>query len=294
MISLKRIGKTLLILTGLFAVLIVGLFVFGRSRLNAAPEIATKPITVSTDSDSIERGRYLASVSACSGCHGGNLSGKVFTDEAPIGYVPAPNLTSGAGGIGSDYADADWERAIRHGVTADGRTMVIMPSDHYASYSDDDVANLIAFLKSLPPVDNDLGDRKLQFGGNIIFGVMAYSSWSVSTIDHAAVGSHTPQPQPSAEYGAYLKDIASCASCHAENMAGNYGQLDTPQGPNLTILQNNWTLEEFKTTLRSGSTPDGRQLIVEMPWPQYSAMSDGDIEALWEYLNSLKALPNNS
>lgn len=294
MTILKRVGAVLLGLLALLLVIVLGLFMFGRNRLNNAPTVAASPVTVSEDAESIARGEYLTNVSACGACHGGpDLSGMVFVDEAPIGYVPANNLTSGAGGIGADYTDADWELAIRHGVAADGRTIVVMPSYHYDSYSDDDLADMIAYLKNVPPVDNDLGPRQIMPPGNIIFGVMAYSGWSVNNIEHEAVGSYTPPGDDSAEQGQYLVEIGSCGSCHAENLAGNYGQIEGPLGPNLSTLQETWTRDDFATSLRAGVDPDGNPIDTEMPWQYYGVMSDTDIDALWNYLTSLDVLPNN-
>jgi cytochrome c553 len=280
-------------LIGLVLILAVVLFLMGRNRLNNAPEVATAPVTVSDDAKSVENGRYLAAISSCTGCHGQQLEGTVFVDEAPIGYIPAPNLTGGTGGVGGRYTDADWERAIRHGINADGEVMVIMSTNHYASYGDEDLADLIAHLKSLPPVDNELGERALQFPGNIIFGVFAYDGWGVNLIDHTAVGGQAPEFGETAEYGKYLIDIASCASCHAENLAGNYGQMDSPRGPNLTNWPAEYSEEEFATALQTGVLPDGRQLSTAMPWPAYAQMSATEVGAIWAYLNTLEPLPHN-
>lgn len=292
--TLKWLGIVVGGLIALVLVLAVVLFLVGRSRLNNAPEVAAAPVTVVDDAEAVENGRYFATISSCTGCHGPQLEGTVFVDEAPIGYVPAPNLTSGAGGVGSTYTDADWERAIRHGVNADGEVMVIMSANHYAAYGDEDLGDLIAYLKSAPPVDNELGERQLQFPGNIIFGVLAYDSWAVNRTDHTAVGGPAPTFGETAEYGAYLTNIASCASCHAENLAGNYGQLDSPAGPNLTTWSAEHSREEFATALQTGVLPDGRQLSLEMPWMAYAQMSDTEVGAIWAYLNTLEPLPNNS
>ncbi|MEZ4658159.1 MAG: hypothetical protein R2911_11345 [Caldilineaceae bacterium] len=78
--------------------------------------MVVKAVEVPTDAAAIVTGQRLAAISSCIECHGADLSGTVFVDEAPIGYIPAPNLTSGQGGIGGIYTDADWEGAIRHGV----------------------------------------------------------------------------------------------------------------------------------------------------------------------------------
>ncbi|MCB0174393.1 MAG: c-type cytochrome [Anaerolineae bacterium] len=298
--TLKWVAIILVIMIVPLVIAIAGLHFAGQQRLNKAPEVTLATVSPATDEAGLERGQYLASISGCTSCHGEDLRGEVFIDEAPIGYVPAPNLTSGAGGIGATYTDADWESAIRHGVAADGRMMVTMPADHYAHYGDDDLAALIGYLKSVPPVDNDLGPRQIQFPGTVIFGVLAYTNWPVNVIDHASVGGNAPEAAPSAEYGAYMVSIMSCQSCHAENLAGNYGQLDTPQGPNITLGGEvaDWSEEDFARTLRTGTTPDGELLKTTaeggMPWPQYAGLSDTEVQALWAYINSLEPLPNNT
>lgn len=291
---MKRILKwTGIILGSVIVLLVIAAVVLnqvGNARLASAPAIAVKAVQVPTDDAAIADGQRLAAISSCIECHGADLRGTVFVDEAPIGYIPAPNLTSGQGGIGTLYSDADWAGAIRHGVGADGRTLVIMPSYHYAAYSDSDLGALIAYLKSAPPVDNDLGLRKLSFPGTIIFGMLAYSDWSVNKIDHANVGGDSPAAEPSAAYGEYLAATASCGSCHGEELTGNPG-ADSPPGPNLTPggALATWTEADFITALRTGQTPDGRELSAEMPWRGYAQMTETELRALWAYLQTLEA-----
>ncbi|KAA3660146.1 MAG: cytochrome C [Chloroflexi bacterium] len=293
--ALKWIGIIVGGMVGLLVIVVVVLGIVGGNRLDNAPDVPVAVVAAATDEAAVERGNYLARVSSCTECHGEDLSGEVFIDEAPIGYVPAPNLTAGAGGIGANYTDADWAQAIRHGVGGNGRSLVTMPSNHYAHYGDDDFAALIAYLKTVPPVDNDLGERNIQFPGTIIFGVLAYNGVAaVANTDHAAVGGNAPAVSASAEYGEYLVNIASCNSCHGENLAGATDP-DGPQGSNLTMggdLQN-WSEDNFFTALRTGVTPDGNQLDSEMPWQNYAGMSDTELEALWAQLNSVDALPTN-
>lgn len=291
---LKRVGIVLGVLIVLLIVIVGGLHFMGQSRLNNAPEVTVTAVSASTNEAAIERGEHLATISGCRECHTRNLAGQAFVNEAPIGYIPAPNLTPG--GVGANYTDEDWDRAIRHGVAKDGRVMTIMASNHYAEYGDDDFANLIAYLKSVPPVENTLGPRQIQFPGTIIFGMLAYDSWAVNQIDHAAVGGRNAPPmEATAEYGEYLVSIASCGSCHAENLAGNTPDSDSPQGPNITPggKVKGWTAEEFALAVRTGQTPEVHRLSNEMPWAQYAVMSDTEVQALWQYIQSLDPLPDN-
>lgn len=101
--------------------------------------------------------------------------------------------------------------------------------------------------------------------------------------------------EATAEYGKYLVSIASCSSCHGENLTGNTPDSDSPQGPNITPggKPGNWTLEEFRLAIQAGQTPDSRQLSTEMPWARYATMSDTEVEVLYEYIQSLEPLPDN-
>lgn len=291
---MKRILKWLGIgLAGLVAVVVLAgavLHVVGNGRLQNAPDITVQSVAVTHNDDMLAHGERLATISSCNGCHGSDFGGEVFIDGAPIGYLPAPNLTSGAGGIGATYTADDWARAIRHGVGADGRSLLIMASDHYSAYGDDDLAALIAYLQTLPPVDNELGQRQIAFPGTIIFGVLGYAdAASVVAIDHEAVGGADPVAADTAEYGQYLVNIASCGSCHGEDLGGNTDPNAGPLGPNITLggdLQS-WSQSDFVTAMRTGMTPGGNRLSPEMPWRAYAAMTDTELAALWTYINSL-------
>lgn len=291
---LKWVGLVLGILIVLLVVIVGALHFVGQSRLNTAPNVTVAAVPASTDEVALEQGEHLATISGCRECHAANLAGQEFVNEAPIGYIPAPNLTPG--GVGATYSDEDWARAIRYGVARDGRVITIMASNHYAEYGDDDLADLIAYLKSVPTVENTLEARQIQFPGTIIFGILAYDAWAVNQINHSAVGGRNAPPlEATAEYGEYLVSITSCGSCHGENLAGNTPDSDSPQGPNITPggRVNGWTAEDFARAVRAGQTPDGRQLSIEMPWTQYSVMSDTEVQALWVYLQTLEPLPDN-
>ncbi len=278
---LKWIGIVLGGLIGLLLVVGIGLFVIGRNRLNNAPEVAVKAVS-SAAGDPVHGERIARGKAACISCHGANFEGEPFIDEPPIGYVPAPNLT--AGGVGADFSDEDWERAIRHGVGGDGRTLVTMPSAQYAHMTDDDLADLIAYLKTLPTVASAVTERNLMVGGNIIFGNLAWSSWAVNTIDHANVGDDVTVGV-SAEYGEYLSYIGACRECHGADLLGA-DDPDAPQGPTLAAAAN-WSEADFITALRTGVTPTGTQLSDEMPWIEYKEATDDELSALWMYVATL-------
>ncbi|MCB8985932.1 MAG: c-type cytochrome [Ardenticatenaceae bacterium] len=299
---MKRVLKWLGIVVGTLLIGVVVLNFVGKSRLNNAPEVATKPVTAAAGETAVTRGEHLVNVvSECRECHGEQLEGGSFFDGEMGIYLAAPNLTAGKGGIGATYTDADWERAIRHGIGSDNRVLVIMPSNYFSHYSDTDLADLIAYLKTVPPVDSDFGPRRIGFPGSIIGGVIAFDDFThINGIDHAHVGANAPVEGVTPEYGAYMVNIAACRDCHAANLAGISPAAGTdgpPPGPNLTPggEPGGWTEADFINTIHTGQTPSGRQLDGEqMPWPIFSRMTDTELQAIWAYLHSLPALPDNS
>lgn len=286
---LKWLGIAAVLLVVGLILLIGGLYFVGSQRLAQAPQVTVRMIDIPIDDEAAQaRGEHLAqAVMACQACHEGNYKGKVMV-QAPLGAMTALNLTTGLGGLGDGYSEEDWLRAIRHGVGQDGRTLVLMPISWYAYLSDEDTAALIAYFKSLEPVDNELPPREVTFLGNILLGVLGYSELPVSLIDHETAQPATSPPQAvTDEYGEYLTKISVCGECHGRNYAGRVGETGPPAGPNLTQLTN-WDEVEFMQAMRLGQTPDGRQLDPKiMPWPYYGQMTDLELQAIWTYLQTL-------
>jgi mono/diheme cytochrome c family protein len=168
-----------------------------------------------------------------------------------------------------------------------------MPSGNLNYLSDADLGAIVAYVKQVPPVDNVLGERDLMFPGTIIFGVLAYNQiFPVAFADHDNPGANAPATGVTAEYGEYLGYIGSCHDCHGPNLAGGVDP-NTPVGPNLTPggeLQG-WTEADFLTAMHTGIKPTGTQLSDEMPWQQYSGMTDDELKAIWAYLSTMPAEP---
>ncbi|MCB0076816.1 MAG: cytochrome c [Anaerolineales bacterium] len=288
---IKRIGKALAVVVVALLLIVAALHFIGQSRLNTAPAVPSHVVALPSDGEAIARGDDLATISSCKGCHGSDLGGAAFIDEAPIGYLPAPNLTRGDGGIGGRYTVEDWERAIRHGVAQDGRTLAAMPSNAFSRYSDEELGALIAYLQQLPPVDRLLDARAIAFPGTILFGFLGSGDLPVNLIDQQAPHAQAaPRAEVSASYGEHLVTVASCQSCHGPALDGvvNPGE---PQGPNITQGGElaEWSEAEFIAALQQGQRPDGRPLDPEMPWAAYARMSESDAKAIWAYLQSVPA-----
>lgn len=270
---------------GLLLIVAGAMYLLGSSKVNRTHVVETADLEIPSDSASLARGAYLTRIHGCTDCHTENLGGRVFLDIPPF-RATAANLTRGRGGIGATYSAEDFDRAIRHGVKPDGRPVIVMPSAAFHHISDEDAAALIAYLQTLPPVDNELPPTEIRVPGRIMAAAVFDPAMEVRTGRTRAGG---PPPQgPTPEYGAYLTSI-TCAYCHGDDLRGNAKPPihGSPPAPDLVAAAERWPLPAFKRTLQTGVTPEGRELNAEyMPWTLTAAMEEQDLEAIHAYLSS--------
>ena len=279
-------------LVGLSAVLLIVLYFMGNARLTKAYGIQPEAVSIHTDAAAIERGKQWASSVGCTGCHDKDLSGKPLIEDPSLGYVPAPNLTPGEGGAGSEFNDADWVRALRHGVDPEGRALLVMPSGDFYYMSDQDLSDLIAYLKSLPPVDHDMGEMRLTFMTKVLFAAGAFGAEALTaeSINHSAPRPSVVQAGATVEYGGYLVQIAGCRSCHGKELAG--ARSAEPGGANAANLTPGggfaaWSQEAFITAMQTNQSRSKG-----MPWGDFAGMTEDQLKAILMYLQSLPAREN--
>lgn len=270
-------------LVALLVVVVGSALTLGSLRFSQRYDVQTAGIALPDDPDALAHGEHLAHIHGCVDCHGADLSGAVMMDAPPFRVV-ATNLTSGAGGIGDEYDAEDFDRAIRHGVKPDGRPLIIMPSAAFHSMSDDDAAALIAYVRQVPPVDNELPATKVKALGRVM-AAFAFDPASEVTEGRAGPGSVIPVKGPTAEYGRYLASM-TCAYCHGEDLRGAVPPMPgSPEAPDLVARADAWSYDQWVETLRSGTTPDGRALDEEfMPVSLTRRMDDAELQALYAYL----------
>ena len=310
---------------GLIMLLGVGsvtIYLKSQARLDTVYALPDETVSIPTDTESIARGRHLFQFRGCEACHsaGENLGliesgqalsshfgtsaqdlprmeGNIYLEDPAIGRVTASNLTSGIGGVGGAYTDQGWVDAIRHGVRADGTPLLFMPSTEFYFLSDEDLGAVIAYIKSAPPVDNELPPSELSFTGRAVMTLVpAIKFIPAELIPHNVPRPEAPAAGVTAEYGEYL--TYSCKVCHGLTMSG--GDIpglpaSWPPAPNLTFGPGSalpsWTEAGFMETIRTGITPDGRTIRGEyMPWGSYKFMDDEELKAVWVYLQSLPKL----
>ncbi len=291
---LKWIGISLL---GLIVLLSITAFILSSRFKSLSKETYTltpDEIPIPTDSSSLMRGRLLSL--SCGGCHGYDYAGKDFFNDPAIGYMSSPNLTKAKGSATENFNNADWVRAIRHGIGHNNTALFVMPSENFCFMSDKDLGSLIAYLNTLEPIEKVQGETKFSFMANVMAGAGLFGSldsiYPAQYIDHKAAAHITSPPMgPTVEYGAYMVKFMGCQTCHGKDLNG--GKHPDPNAPLVPSISNkgnfgNWNLEQFKSVFRSGRTPEGKTLNPEfMPFASIGAFSDPELEALYKYIKSV-------
>ena len=258
----------------------------------------------------VERGRYIATaLSGCIYCHSPHqwsapghptIAGMEGAgEELPYGGLPgrivAPNLTPDAATGAGNWSDDQLARAIREGVGHDGRALFpIMPYQHYRTMSDEDLASVIAYLRSLPAVRHELPKTE------IIFPVKYLIRNVPEPVTSAVAGENTSDP---VQRGASLVNLAGCIDCHTPQIRGqNLPGLDFAggqvfAGPWPTVASANITPDAsgisyydealFLDVMRTGSVR-ARKLSDVMPVSVYRNLTDDDLKAIFAYLRTVK------
>jgi cytochrome c553 len=239
---------------------------------------ATGVAVASRDPGAVERGRALAVVYACQGCHGDGLQGQMFHEIPGLFRGWAPNLTLAA----ARQTDAELDGALRHGVAADGRRMWIMPSNAFAHLSDQEAGDLIAYMRSRQPTGRDL--PRTKFGPIARVGILLGKFLSEPSRIDKDRGLAPLDLGPKFSRGRILS--RACIECHGADLSGG----DMIGAPDLMVAAS-YQPEEFRRLIRHGVAPGGRTLnFMRSVGPErLGRWSDDDVQALDAYLRARSA-----
>lgn len=308
--------KAALFVAALFLLLLVGGVASIFARFPAvAPATA---ISVEGSPAQLERGRYLAAhVSLCLDCHSQRdfslfagpvvegtfgMGGERFDRRMGLpGVLYASNITPAAL---SSWTDGEILRAFTAGVSRDGHALFpLMPYPEYAVMATTDAEAIIAYLRTLRPIVHEVPPTELDFPMNII----------VRTIPQEARPQAMPDPGDALAYGRYMTTIAACAGCHTP-LSGGQPDLErafagghaypVPGGvaraanitPHADTGIGGWTrsqfIERFKSMqgIRQSVEPGTFNSI--MPWTQYAGMTQHDLGAIFDYLQTVAPVHN--
>jgi hypothetical protein len=252
----------------------------------------------------LARGRYLVQgLLGCESCHspkqwsthgapnvpGMELAGQILPLAGLPGTVVAPNLTPDPETGSGTWTDDQIARSIREGIGHDDRTIFpMMPYDVYRTLSDDDVAAVVVFLRSIPPVHNPLPKTKIKFPVNyLVRGAPEPITEPV----------HSVNLNDALERGKYMATLG--CGCHRAVEKIPYGGGETLSGPwGATVTSANITQDPsgisyyddalFIKTLRTGYV-GARQLSSIMPFGEFQNLTDDDLKAIFAYLKTVPA-----
>jgi mono/diheme cytochrome c family protein len=256
-------------------------------------KVDVAPVAYATDAQSLARGKYLVESRGCVDCHGANGGGRTFVENDQGLKIAGPNIT--AGGVTAGYKPEDWVRIIRHGVKPGGQPAMVMPSEDYNRFTDQDLTALVAYARSLPPQMNGAAIIELPVPVRVLYGFGAIQD-AAAKINHSLPPAQPVPEGVSVQHGAYVANM--CIGCHGEKLSGGKVPGGPPQWPaaaNLTpgegsALARYPDAAAFVAMLRTGKRPDG-SAIQAMPFESLAKMSDVDAQALYEYLKTVPARP---
>ncbi len=309
---MRRFGKWSLIALGSLVVLLaiaITLTIGWSPFLGPKTRILTNR-TFERTPQRLERGRYIATgLSGCIYCHtphdwtapgapllaGMSGGGAVLPYADLPGRIVAPNLTPDPETGAGHWTDDQLARAIREGIGHDGRALFpIMPYQHYHNMSEEDLASVVVYLRSLSPVHNPLPATEIIFPVKYLIRAAP----DPVTAPVADVG-----PSDQLRYGAHLADLAGCVDCHTPQVRGqNVPGMDFAggfsfTGPWGTVASANITSDPsgiqyydealFLSVLRTGQVK-ARKLSPVMPVMVYKNLTDDDLKAIFAFLRTTK------
>ena len=278
---MKRFLRGLgLVLGGIVAVAVVTaiyVYIASEHEVRRQYEIPITAFAAPSDAQAVVRGKRLATIAGCyASCHGKRMEGSLLFNEPGVARINAPNLTR----VLREYSDAELVRLLRHGVKRDGESVWIMPSTMFTHLSDQDLGDLIAFVRSEPEQEGPMRDVTLLPLGRVGV-VLGQFKPLAAQIDHAAVPPAQTDRSDALRYGKYLVDIA-CTECHGQDLRGS----DFVHAPNLLIAQA-YAEPDFFKLMRTGVGLGERHLglMSEVGASRFPAFTDDEVRAIRAYLD---------
>ncbi|MDR9418027.1 c-type cytochrome [Gracilimonas sp.] len=289
----------------------------------ALPDVGPPPnIEIEQTAERVERGKHLANnVMVCMHCHTPidkakfahplkvdslGAGGVYFGPEEGLpGVFYSPNITPAALG---DWTDGEIYRAITSGVNKDGRALFpIMPHPNYGKIEKEDIYSIIAYLRTLEPIENKIPEQEISFPMNFI----------INTIPKPAEHTLVRDTTDPIKWGEYLVTAGSCSDCHSPREKGAIipgmefaGGAEFPLIDGSIVRTSNitpdeitgigrWTETDFIKRFKDYADSSFNfarvaddQFNTAMPWQNYSKMSEEELKAIYAYLQTVKPVEN--
>lgn len=272
---LKWAGYGLAGVVGACALAVGGAFAVSEAMIRWPVEKPAATLVASRDPGAVSRGLKVAKLNGCHDCHGDRLEGRLFHDEMPIIRAWGPNLAL----LLAEQSDADFDRAIRHGVAGDGRRLWIMPSSAFAHLTDQEMADLMAYLRTYKPVGEE--QPRFQVGPVGRIAVLLGKFKSEADTIRETGGLKLEDLGPRHAVGRHV--ARACVECHGQTLEGS----PILKSPSLDMAAS-YDPADFHRLLRTGVAAGDRRLglMTAVGPSRFNALSDQEIAALQDYLKA--------
>ena len=184
-----------------------GLYLAEQKR-NRTIDIKPRLVAYTTDAQTIERGRYLYASRGCTDCHGAQGTGREFVNDGKGTRIVGPNITPA--GVVARYQPEDWNSVIRHGVKPNGRPLLVMPSEDYNRFTNEDLNVLVPYVRQFPPKEGAQAVIDLPHPAWVLYGLGAIPD-AASRIDHQLAPSRPTAAGVTLANGQYVANMAPAA-----------------------------------------------------------------------------------
>lgn len=281
-------GTAVLVGAVVAATAAAGLYL-AEQRRNRTIDIKARAVAYTTDAQTIERGRYLYASRGCTDCHGAQGAGREFVNDGKGTRIVGPNIT--LAGVTGRYQPEDWDSVIRHGVKPDGRPVMVMPSEDYNRFTNDDLSALVSYIRQLPPQESpQRAVVELPRPAWVLYGLGMVPD-AAARIDHQLAPSRPVPAGLTLANGQYVANM--CIGCHGASLAGGKIPGAPPDWPAAADIRAGSgsamarypNAASFVAMLRTGKRPDGTPIQV-MPFESLGQLSDVDAQALYLFLTA--------
>jgi mono/diheme cytochrome c family protein len=236
-------------------------------------------LVIPTDAAEIEEGRRIAQLAGCMHCHGDNLAGTVVDDIPNFVRLVAPNIST----VLPDYTDAQLATVLRKGVKRDGTSVLFMPSEMFRHLRDEDLARVIAFLRTKPVVTEGIAEKtQLRAIGRFIIAKGDFKLAASSIPSMAAAAGNQDVNDPVSR-GRYVT-MSYCSECHGQKLEG-FAPISAPP---LAVVKG-YSLEKFTHLMQEGVGIGDRQFRIMTPTAKarFTQLTPEEIAAVHTFLQTL-------
>jgi mono/diheme cytochrome c family protein len=280
----KRFLKwTGFVVAGLAGLLLLGYawayFASERALAQSFKVVDDPPLVIPTDAVSIAEGQRIAQLAGCQHCHGEKLAGALVDDLPPLVRLVASNASVAL----PSYSDAQLATLLRKGVKPDGQSVLFMPSEMFRHLGDQDLARLIAWLRTVPATAEGVQEKtQLYAVGRLLLakGDLRPAALAIQALPPAVTTFDARDP---VSHGRYLARNY-CSECHGQNFEG-FAPINSPP---LAVVKG-YSPEQFNRLMHDGVALGDRQLKLMGPTSvaRFSRFTPQEVAAVHAYLQTL-------